>query len=670
MPLLITNRLLTRVGTVFLRTARELAKAAYLSRQLNKYQIINGFLLRASGRISESSGQPIEKDKGSYIAAIMDFPGYLFFAGPTKISVGSVVGIAVPVGIRDDFQHPGSESSYAVTDKQSYLLLPSPSRQSAAPQQYATDWFPAIQQRAWFLGYSRLDIPTLQAFPDTINWYLDDERYFDYGCEVALTGSITSLFTSARSLKIENGGITIGEVASSYFLRNQYAIDEGDLPQEWKLYPRRLVPLNQSSGAVAVRRYPGDTLNGFAIIPASAETTLEGDDRYCHAARTFRQSQQIWGNSSTGFAYDKYGEQGLLIAVGSQNRSDYDPEAGAQVFADTERMLIVSPFDLAPNYLQPYPATIPADITSGRPELPNFGTFYYPTPVQCGEDFAVFSAYTTYRDMEDIENPATSGMAGDLWSVLTTLPNGQTISIRADWNAPNGEIPTGVAGEFMQPWIVGGAPVLTGDNKATAYCLVWEQTYLRDSSTAVRGEWAMYSTSGAAPVRLVFTGGAPLFSILLRNGPYLVTNSSYDIANPKSALYYAGENKLVTACTDYPPSPTSKSIKCAIFDVASGSLTIGGEIAVSTSQLDKCVVTVARPFMAAVAGGEETPAVLLASVTEQLVGNNGAGKTYISIDGGDSWREYVTDAGGQGGSFYVGNKLWKFDLTKGLDGRS
>jgi hypothetical protein len=665
MALLITNRLMTRVGTVFMKTARTLAEAAFKSRQINKYQIINGFLLRATGRRSESPNALEQKDKGYYVAIVMDLPGFVFFGGSLSLPLFAAQGLAVPVGIRDDFDDPGTDASFTVLDKSTYFILPAPTRRRQASQENVTDWFPAVQQQDWFLGYSRMDLPLLRGFPDRLAWYLDDETYFTYDTIVALTGSITSMFTSARSLSIIDGGITVGEVATNYFLRNQYAIDESDLPGDWKLYPRRLVPREDCAPDYAGRRYPGITLSGFAIAPVSASTLLEGIDRYCHAARTFRQHQEPWGDAGA-MAYDRYGEQGMLVAVGGQNRADYEPESGNSVFADTQSMAVIVPTDIEQAYLHPAPVTLPSDL-SGRPELPNFGIFYTPTPARCGSSFAVFSAYNTFRNLG---GQAAGPQSGDLWSLLTTLPGGRTVSLRADWNAVDGEIATGVPGEFMQPWIVGATSIQGEEDGATAYCLVWEQTYVRGGTTPIKGEWALYGTSGATPTRTTITGGAPLFAVLMKTGPTKFEESTYDVSNPMSGLYYAGNNRLVTACVDYPVPASGRSIKCAVFDVSTGSLSIGGEIAISNDPLDKCFVTAVQPFLPAIGDVEAKPAVLLATITRNTVGNDGAGKTYVSVDGGDTWREYIADAGGQGGAFYVGNKLWKFDINLGLDGRS
>lgn len=651
----IANRLMTKVGVTFIRNARILANAAFKARAPLRNQIINGFLLRASGK------------RNVYIASVIDFPGYLFLGGSTAIPVAVFPGLAIPCGIRDDFDPPGTEAVFEVQDKEGFYFMPAPTRRRAAAQESATDWFPLIQQQDWFMGYSRMDVPVLKDFPDRAFWYLDDDQYFNYDTIVALTGSITSFTSAARSVTVVEGNISFGEVTPNYFLRNQYAIDESDIPGEWKLYPRRLVPIDQSAPPYEQRQYPGITLSGFAIKPASRSSDLIGIDLYCHTARTFRQYQETWG-SGTDQGYDRLGEQGMLIAVGQQDREDYNTETNASVFGTTRSMLIVEPGSIEQDYLHPVPEFLPGDL-SGKPELPNYGTFYTPTPAQCADDFAVFSAYTTFRNLGGDE---PGPMSGDAWSLLTTLPNGRTVSLRADWNAAEGEIPTGVPGEFMQPWIVGATSFPNEQGIATAYCLVWEQTYVRGSSTLVKGEWAIYSTAGGTPVRSVITGGAPLFSVLMKDGPTLFDDSDYDVSNPMSAAFYAGDNKLVTASIDYPPTASNRSVRCAVFDTLTSTVEIGGEIAVSNNPLDKCFITLVQPFIAEKEDeptAPAVPAVLLATIVQHRVDNDGLGKTYISVDGGANWREYISDTGGQGGAFYAGNKLWRFDINRALDGR-
>lgn len=666
MGLTIASRLMTRVGAIHMRTARDLAKAAYRSRVGTKHQIINGFLLRATGRWAESDGPQPMLEKGAYIAAVIDFPGFILYAGALRLPQinTSLVGICVPVGNRDDFVPPGTDVQYQVLDKTGYYVLTSPSRIRAAQSPESIGSFPALQQRDWFFGYARADVPFLRSLPDRTQAWIDDEKYFDYSCSVALAGSINSFLTAGRSISVDGGTLQAGELRLNYFLRNQYAIDESDLPQNWKLYPRRLVPVEQSAPPFAVRRGAGMMMNGFAMIPASISSTLVGVDLYCHAARTFRQHQEPWGDAGAQ-GYDRDGEQGMLIALGEQDRSQYDPQLAPNLFAVTTDLRVIVPTDIEQAYLHPAPAVLPGD-GSGRPELPNFGTFFMPTPVPSAEGFVVFSAYCTFRDLGD--DGSSSGMSGDAWSILTTLPGGRTISLRADWNAPLGEIDTGVPGEFMQPWIVGGVAV-PGDNSPTAYCLVWEQTYARNSTRRLKGEWSLYSSDGGTPSRMVISGGAPLFALWMQDGPTKFQDGTWDVANPFSSVYFAGDNKLVTACTDYPPPSGSRSIRCAIFDVSAGVVTMGGQIAVSTNYLDKCFVTVVQPFVIASATRDAAPAVLLATIVEHSSSNHGSdGKTYLSLDGGESWREYITDAGAQGGAFYVGNKAWRFDLNTMLDG--
>lgn len=668
MGLNIASRLLTRVGAIHMRTARDLAASAYRSRIGTKHRIINGFLLRATGRWAETDGAQPTLEKGSYIAAVIDMPGFILFAGALRLLQRniSLVGVAVPVGNRDDFVSPGTQLQHQVSELTGYYLLLSPSRRRPSTGVGSVAWFPAMQQRDWFLGYALMDAPVLQPLPDRTQAWMDDDQYFDYSCVVALSGSVTSFLTSSRSVNFTDAGIEYGELRLAYFLRNQYSIDEVDLPGEWKLYPRRLVPVDQSAPEFANRRHPGMTMNGFAMIPASASSALEGIDRYCHAAQTFRQHQEPWGDAGDQ-RFDRDGEQGMLFAIGEQDRSEYEPIIGTNLFATTTDMRVITPADIVQQYLHPAPAMLPSD-DSGRPELPNFGVFLMPTPVQAGGDFVVFSAYNTYRDLDD--SVSGSGMSGDAWSILTTLPGGRTVSLRADWNAADGEIETGVPGEFMQPWIVGAATVPAGDF-STGYCLVWEQTYERAGVRRIKGEWALYSSEGGAPSRTVVSGGAPLFALWMQEGPTKFGDANWDIANPFSSVYFAGDNKLVTACTDYPPSPTARSIRCAIFDVVSAQVRTGGEIAVSSNYLDKCFITVVQPFIPATESRAATPAVLLATITQHSSGNNGTGgKTYLSIDGAESWREYITDAGAQGGAFYVGNKMWRFDLNVDLDGRS
>lgn len=666
MGLLIADRLLTKVGAPYLRNARILAKDAYAAKLSNKYQIINGFLLRATGRWTESDGARPTLEKGSYIASVIDTPGFVLFAGTLRRDQAdaSLSYIASASGIRDDFTSPGTAAEFTASDKNNYFIQLAPAREDDPGTEVQFSFFHSLRRREWLMGFSRIEFPLKKTSDEITIYSLDDENVFDFSTRVGLTGSITSFFHGGRSVAIDSGNVEFGPLRYSYFFRNQYSISEDDLPGGWKFYVRRLISLDITSRDGDIRRFPKHPLvSGFDFSPASSSQSLEGIDRYCHAANVYRQSNLFWGPVEPITGYDRDGEQALMVAVGEMDRADYNPETGDNLFAATSQINIYRPQDIEQSYLHPDPEFLPADPVLNKPSLPNFGSFLVPTPARLSDGFAVFSVYTTLLNRDGF------GADGDAWSLITTLPNGRNISLRADWDYTLETIPTGVDGEFMYPWIVGADSIDT-EGTTTAYCIVWEQTYVRGTDLPLKGQWAIYSTSGGTPVRRTVTGFAPLFSIWQINGVYRFNFPAYDYAQPFSSAYYAGDNKIVTACTDYPPSQQERIIRCAMFDVSSGSITAGGIIDTSTDVSEKCFVTVAQQFKPAEAGGESMPAVLLATICSHLSTNRGTGgRVYISVDGGQSWRPYITDAGAQGGAFYVGNKLWKHDMTLSLDGR-
>ncbi|QHE96869.1 hypothetical protein LCG56_26965 [Pseudomonas cannabina pv. alisalensis] len=661
MDLLVTGRLMTKVGTVYMKTAKGLADEAYRARLSNKYQIINGFILRANGRLSSPSGS--DKDKGSYVSSVMDTPGYIFFSGSLRLpDRGQFFGLSAPVGIRDDFEFPGTKSTFECYKNTQYYSFVPPSMLRPSDYPAALFWNPFPVQASWLLGYSRMVAPLKKTGILTIVSF-DDEEYFDYSCIVGLTGSITSLFTGARAIRFTEGEPEYGSLNTSYFFRNQFAIDEDDLPSNWKLFTRRLLPLDVTGGFSRIPTHI--MINGFSIILANTGTELTGTDRYCHAARTFRQDPRTWGfNVDTEF--DIQGEQGLLIAIGEQDRSEYDPETGNNVFAKIASLRVFRPQDIEQAYLHPDPEYIPENPLVNKPSLPNFGSFINPLPTPAGDGFVVFSNYTTFLGKGDVSH------SGDAWSIITVLPNGRCISLRADWDTAIQTIPTGVPGEFMRPWIVGATSIVNEDT-TTGYCLVWEQTYTSGTVLPLKGEWALYSTSGDTPVRRTISGYAPIFSAIQFDAKRFVNfeRSEFELDQPLSAISYAGANKIVTSCIDYPPPEDVRVFKCAIFDAVEESIEVVGDICESTDNYEKCIITVVQPFFYAPASSELTPAVLIASVAVHRVEARGkGGKLFISVDGGKNWREYITDAGAQGGAFYVGNKLWRYDVNARLDGRA
>ncbi|WP_024647730.1 hypothetical protein [Pseudomonas syringae] len=667
MDLLVTGRLMTKVGAVYMKTAKGLASDAYRARLSNKYQIINGFILRANGRLSSPSSS--DKDKGSYISSVMDTPGYIFFAGFLSLpDIGQYFGLSAPVGIRDDFEYPGTKSTFECYENSQYYIFVPPSLLRPTDYPAVVYWNPLAQQTSWLLGYSRMSVP-LKKTEDISILSFDNEEYFDYSCIIGLTGSITSLFTGARSIRFTDSDPEYGSLNTSYFFRNQFAIDENDLPANWKLFTRRLLPLSVTSQQGDVRRIPTQIMNnGFSIILSNTGTELSGTDRYCHAARTFRQDPTIWGYFGPE-DFDRNGEQGLLIAVGEQDRSEYDVQTGDNVFAKIKSLRVVRPQDIEQSYLHPNPEYFPANPDANTPSIPNFGSFINPLPTPAGDGFVVFSNYTTFLGAGSVTT------SGEAWSIVTVLPNGRCISLRADWDTSTETIPTGVSGEFMRPWIVGVASVIS-ESATTGYCLVWELTYPRGGGgfgIPIKGEWSIYSTNGETLTRRIIKGYAPPFEALqFRNNTTFNFNSAeLDLTQPLSAITYAGEGKVVTSCIDYPAPIDTRIFKCALFDVEEGTIDVVGDICESTNKYEKCIITVVQPFFTASDSEEVTPAVLIASVAVHRAEASGrGGKVMISVDGGKNWREYVTDAGAQGGAFYVGNKLWRYDVNAGLDGRA
>ena len=141
------------------------------------------------------------------------------------------------------------------------------------------------------------------------------------------------------------------------------------------------------------------------------------------------------------------------------------------------------------------------------------------------------------------------------------------------------------------------------------------------------------------------------------------------------AVLGQGVGKIVTAAigNPYPQtgedrvSQSAHDIQCMVIDLESGEAELAGAIASRTRAYTKCLISVVQQLVEPEGGSPGHAAVLLATVVDHINQNVGAGgKVYISFDTGETWREYVTDLGGQAGAFYVGNKLWQFDNSQPL----
>jgi hypothetical protein len=652
----ITGKTTTKVGTPLLKNAMDLARTQQRLGLGTTGKFVNGFLLRAA------------KLGTRYAAQVLDFPGYVLFPGVYRNQrLGQRPNLAVPVGTRDDFTD-GSTNAWQVADKNQYLQLINIHFNTDDPTYVY--WGPqvAIDQR--LLGVSELSAPLKLTPPNLDQWYLDDLDYFDYDSVCILSAIITSVLYGGQPLTVDESGTPVlGQRPANYFTGNLFRITENDLSDGWKLYPRRIVPLSQSGAGYNQRVYPGDTMPGLAVDVSRSTPLLSGTDRYCWAAQVFRQSQEVWGPVD-GRLYDRLGERGMLISVGVADRSEFTPNDPNVVVAQVESSRVVMPTDIRQEYLHPVPAVLVGE--DGAPDLPNRGTFLTPKPERAGNErgFVVFSLYDTMRDLGD------SGGRGRLSSVLTTLLDGSTVSLKADWDTPIGEpVPTGTPGQYTQPWIIGTASIPTVDQGVatwTAYALVWESNYPIEGGNASGGNWALYTSDGDTVTRKVMNGGAPLVAFTMQYFRFPLKSSNYDNTSSFAAAFWMGGTKLVTAATQYPLPDNEfgegRFITSATFDVVTGDVVLGGVIAETYDGDAKCWITVAQPEVPAVGSTPAIPAVFLATITEhKLRWPATEGKTYLSTDGGETWREYITDVAGPSGAFVAGNKLWAPDCENRFD---
>lgn len=654
----IAVRTATRLGTPYLRFAKIMARQAQLADVGSRQRFINGYLLRAV------------RGGSKYQAQVLDFPAYLWFSGPLLLGGGdeytlNSVGISIPVGNRDDFTPPGAQQDpYIVADMRSFLLALSPTSKDTV-QAPATAWHMRPYQDGAFMEHGYARWPYAKPSPSTDEWWFDDMDYFTFDQVVSIQCSLSIFAKITRSLAFSDTGVpSYGALTFSYFLRNQFSFTEDDLRDRWKLAPRRLAPLDES--IYPFREKPGDVMPGFAIAPGGDDYSAIGTDTYCMAARIFRQDLRTWGGGEEPIGYDRYGEQGMVVTVATINREEYIPEIGTNMFAEIQQTLIIDGFDISEGYLRPTPAV--RELTPGI-EVPNFGVFNTPSPVRVSGGFVVFSVYYTARDL----NPAGTtnpdeDLQGNLTSLLFTDLEGRTTGLKADWDVPSLTVPTGTPGTFTQPYIVGTLSLAEGDDVA-AYCLAWEAVYERrgGAAKAIGGNWALYRSTGYDITRTVIESGSHLIAGRMYTERGFPLRGDYTTV--ASGMYWMGGRKVVVPGTDNEPTnweAGSIIVRPMVLDLDELSITPGGQIVEIEAQdvNRKCLVTVAQQEQYDEEGNVTSQAVLVASVVTDTLRNYGKGSTHLSTDGGATWREYISDAGGQNGAFLEGNKLWRYDQNK------
>jgi hypothetical protein len=535
-------------------------------------------------------------------------------------------------------------------------------------------------------------MPLLRTDIDSSFDPLDDMRFFTFAQVCQLGGGFTSIADSGIRLRVTDDGAEEGDAPVNYRSRVRYFIDEADLADGWRLHSRRQVPHTDYSPVLDPEYFgrigPGILQIGLGADIAEPQLAAEGVDRVCLAARVFQQYVGTWyitdpGPSYRPQFYDRYGYQGLLVSIGQYDRADY-PGSGFANFSQVDQF-VVTPDDLPLAELKPLPATTPANAW-GKPELPGFGQFLVPHAVMGDGGFVVFSIYTIFRNASgDPEPSPDEPLAGDAYALLVTLEDGATENYAADWDCGPGAtlIPGSSAGHFAQPWLVGAASVQAGGRLAAA--LAWEHHYSRRPSAEPRGiggEWVLYLVDASDTERVVLSGpGAPLFAAVMQGKPTQFSQLPFDEdqENAFSTLQDAGGGLLVTAAVDDATPVVSgttipaEAIRCAVVDIGAGTVELRGTIATRTSIYTKCHISVVQPYRAAAGEVPERQPVLLATIADHLLDGRGVGgKVCLSLDGGATWRDYIQDGGAPGGTFFVGNRLWRFStdqpLSRGISG--
>lgn len=183
------------------------------------------------------------------------------------------------------------------------------------------------------------------------------------------------------------------------------------------------------------------------------------------------------------------------------------------------------PTDLPLADLHPKPELLPTWHAYDMPDLPNFGEFLVPHVARAGDGFAVFSVYRTQRDENPREEESPNeDLIGPAYSLVTTIAGGASYTLLADWDYGEGGSPieTSTPDSFRQPWIVGACHWMQqagGQERPTAYCLVWEHLYLR-RGRGIRIATAAWAAASCSTERTaVHRFGSPSRSLRRRCSP-------------------------------------------------------------------------------------------------------------------------------------------------------
>ena len=665
----------TRIAGWLFRRAQRLAMQARDRNLPTKQDIREGFLLRGLRLAGKR-----------YQAQILDLPQFLLLGGTNGLSAALAVYLpGIPVGTRDDLVIPDNDEVHHAFSEPgaylSYLLQPSsaPPDLGASPSSYAPQSGMSYYDKALFgYGYMQagLKIPA-----NNLSFYaLDDMNYFTFAEDCTFGVGMTAPYAAAVALTFSDAGVpTVGGVPTTYLNGSSMWLLESELDAGWLLHPRRQVQYTAYATVgdpYRSRRIPGVLNTGFMFTQAPT-LQLVGVDEYCAAARGFKQYIGTWYEappeaSYRPLYYDRDGEQALIVARGQYDRSTYDPATSPQARATVDSVQYLLATDLTYPLLHPYPPTIPGNAW-GKPVLPGVGKFLTPYVGRTTEGYVVFTVYTTYRD-ESLDPGASPDWQGDAYGLVTVLPNGDNVVLKADWDSGGTAalFPDASAAELVVPTIIGCCTL----PDATVLCFVWEHSYNRkgtgdSNARGLGGNIVIYKAEANTVTRTVLTSDyAPLFASILQRRvlPFDAQTFAVELDNPLANVAWVGGSKVALAVVDGPPAiPTSNSattvsehgVYALVYDAETETFAVTDQIFTRTSIRRKALLSAPRL-------DGERPAVMLAAVTEATPTNNGAGKIYIRHTDGDNntaWREYVTDIGGQGGAFFAGNKAWWYDQT-------
>ncbi|WP_055128455.1 hypothetical protein [Pseudomonas mediterranea] len=699
----IIGKTLSRVGAPLVRLAKTLAQDAQRVGIPGKYRILNGFLLRGV------------KMHNRYVGQVLDLPGLVLLAGTGQ----GIINELVTVGNRDDFTDPGTSGTHVVSDLigGDRVVSPTPpvpdSMVDVPPQPLLIAQVqPQLQGQLWYMGQLRIRLSAPGSFLN-----LDTFGTLTYAKNIGVGCSVTVIRDSISPYSSFLQGYK-----PNYMALNAFWVEESNLPSGWSVLPRRLVSAGSYGVADPYRVdiVPKSVTCGAAVNPAADMT---GTDQYCLAFAGIKQNRTTW--TGGGFTYyDRFGLGALIVARGSYNRTSF--VSGTFARATLASVTTVLSASMPITQMRPTPATYPG--ASGGPNLDTPSWFLAPAVARYTGGFAKFCVHwAPYYDTGTSTRFTSFGVVVLTDSNTISVPKADMTWTYPNTPPIAGSDST----KMLMPWIAGTASVeriVATVPQRTAYCLVWEQWLSRNAAThaggfttttqwptsyEMGGQWALYAVSSAGAVsRTVITATcAPLFSPSMFEGG-LGNDSSAGRAGPPnvyfppnlrygggalwyapdtsfSSLYQMAPEKLVTACipTGYfrtwaqlDPSTsaflsgytrvTTHNVSCAVLDLTTNTFEIRGVIVARDWADQYCHITVVQPEVPAVGLTPLIPAVLLA--TMRIAIRSGAmtqpaDKTYLSIDGGWTWREYITDAAGGNGSFLVGNQLWAIDANGRFD---